>query len=71
VRSREDVLRAIEQICAYYAAYEPSSPVPLLLKRCKRLVNKDFMDIVKDLAPDALSQIETIAGKPEAETSET
>lgn len=65
LRSRADVLRAIEQICAYYAAYEPSSPVPLLLKRCRRLVNKDFMDIVKDLAPDALSQIETIAGKPE------
>ena len=36
-----------------------------------RLVNKDFMDIVKDLAPDALSQIETIAGKPEAESGES
>jgi type VI secretion system protein ImpA len=71
LRSREDVLRAIEQICAYYAAHEPSSPVPLLLKRCSRLVNKDFMDIVKDLAPDALSQIETIAGKPEAESGES
>jgi type VI secretion system protein ImpA len=71
LRSRDDVLRAIDQICAYYSAYEPSSPVPLLLRRCRRLVNKDFVDIVKDLAPEALAQIETIAGKSEAGSGET
>jgi type VI secretion system protein ImpA len=63
-RSREEVIRALDAICAYYARVEPSSPVPLLLERCKRLVKMSFLDIVKDMLPDGLSNIETIAGKP-------
>jgi type VI secretion system protein ImpA len=63
-RSREDVVRALDAICTYYSRYEPSSPVPLLLERCKRLVTMSFIDIVKDMLPDGLSNIETIAGKP-------
>jgi type VI secretion system protein ImpA len=62
VRSREDVLRALDAICAYYARNEPSSPVPLLLERCKRLVAMSFLDIVKDMMPDGLTAIQTIAG---------
>jgi type VI secretion system protein ImpA len=64
VRSRDDVIRALDGICAYYAAHEPSSPVPMLLERCKRLVPLSFIDIVKDLMPDGLPTIENIAGKP-------
>src|SRR4029077_15276883 len=30
LRSREDVVRALDAICAYYSRHEPSSPVPLL-----------------------------------------
>ncbi len=64
LRSREDVVRALDGICAYYARNEPSSPVPLLLERCKRLVTMSFLDIVKDMLPDGLQKLETIAGKP-------
>jgi type VI secretion system protein ImpA len=63
VGSREDVVRALDRICAYYVRYEPSSPVPLLLERCKRLVAMSFLDIVKDMLPDGLSTVQTIAGK--------
>ncbi|MDP9033574.1 MAG: type VI secretion system protein TssA [Myxococcota bacterium] len=62
-RSREEVVRALDAVCAYYARHEPSSPVPLLLERCKRLVTMSFLDIVKDMVPDGLSTIQTIAGK--------
>jgi len=62
VNSREDVIRLIDKICDYYHAHEPSSPIPLLLQRAKRLVRKGFMDIVRDLAPDGVGQIETIGG---------
>jgi type VI secretion system protein ImpA len=62
-RSREEVLRALDGICAYYARNEPSSPVPLLLERCKRLVTMSFLDIVKDMLPDGMATIQTIAGK--------
>jgi len=63
ISSREDVLKMIDKICAYYARYEPSSPLPLLLKRCRRLVPMSFKEIVGDLAPDALAKVELITGK--------
>lgn len=62
IASRDDVVRAIDRICDYYARHEPSSPVPLLLQRARRLATGSFMDIVRDLAPDALAQIEKVCG---------
>jgi type VI secretion system protein ImpA len=63
LRSREDVMRALDGICAYYVRNEPSSPVPLLIERCKRLVTMSFIDIVQDMLPDSVATIKTIAGK--------
>jgi type VI secretion system protein ImpA len=62
IESRQDVLRTLDMLCKYYAENEPSSPVPLLLKRAKQLVTADFMEIVQNLMPDALSQIDAIKG---------
>lgn len=63
IRSREDVMRTIDRICEYYQRNEPSSPVPLLLRRAKRLVAKDFMEILRDMVPDGVTQAETITGE--------
>jgi type VI secretion system protein ImpA len=66
IRSREDVVRAIDKICAYYERSEPTSPLPLLLERCRRLVTSSFLDIIRDLAPDSLTDVERLGGtKPE------
>jgi type VI secretion system protein ImpA len=46
----QDVIRRIDELCDYYNKCEPSSPVPLLLRRAQRLVGRDFMDLLKDLA---------------------
>jgi len=62
IRSREDVIFVLGQICDFYARTEPSSPVPLLLKRAQRLVPMNFMEIMNDLTPDALNQLKVIAG---------
>ena len=62
VASRDDVVRALDRICDYYARQEPSSPIPLLLRRARRLVNKDFIEIMRDIAPDGLSQAEQVTG---------
>jgi type VI secretion system protein ImpA len=67
INSREDVKRMLDKICAYYNRAEPSSPVPILLHRAKRLVAMDFMDILKDVAPDALGPVEKLRGKTEDE----
>lgn len=62
IASREDVMKMIDKICVYYQKYEPSSPVPLLLERAKRLVTKNFMEIMEDLAPDGINQVTVISG---------
>lgn len=62
IRSREDVVKALDKICQYYERWEPSSPIPLLLRRAKRLASKSFLEIVKDLTPSAVEQIEALSG---------
>jgi type VI secretion system protein ImpA len=65
IRNRDDVIMLLDKICSYYERNEPSSPLPLLLQRCRRLAASSFLDIMKDLAPAALQQVEVIAGKTE------
>jgi type VI secretion system protein ImpA len=62
IANRQDVINLLEKICAYYEQNEPASPVPLLLKRAMRLVEKDFLTIMEDLVPDSLAQIKLISG---------
>ena len=63
VNSRDDVLRALHKIIEYYARNEPSSPVPLLIRRAQRLVTMGFVDIIRDLSPAAMDQIRAIGGE--------
>lgn len=65
INSRADVLAALAAVCAYYQRREPSSPVPFLLQRAQRLVPMDFLQIMGDLAPDALAQIKVVTGTTE------
>jgi type VI secretion system protein ImpA len=63
INSREDVIRVLDKICLYYERVEPSSPIPILLQRSKRLVSANFLDIMRDIAPDGLAQVEHLRGK--------
>ena len=62
VRSRAEVIRLLDLVCEYYERYEPSSPLPMLLQRARGLVDKNFLEILRDLAPDGLTQAQTIVG---------
>ncbi|MDX1656975.1 MAG: type VI secretion system protein TssA [Candidatus Competibacteraceae bacterium] len=70
IASREDVVRMLDKLCEYFARHEPTSPVPLLLRRARRLVHMDFMEIIQDLAPDGINQVETIRGPDPQASSE-
>ena len=63
IKSSQDVVALLQRICQYYERNEPSSPIPLLLRRAIRLVSKSFVDILRDLSPDALSKLELISGE--------
>jgi type VI secretion system protein ImpA len=62
IRSRHDAERALDAVAAFFRTNEPSSPIPLLLERAKRLVSKDFLEVLAELAPDALGAAKAASG---------
>jgi type VI secretion system protein ImpA len=62
IQSREDVVRMLDRICEYYKKAEPSSPVPGLLERAKRLAKMDFMQAISELSPDAINRMKDLFG---------
>jgi len=62
IRSREDALRSLDLVSKYFRENEPSSPIPLFIERAKRLVSKDFLEVLADIAPDALTQARAAGG---------
>jgi len=60
--ARDDVVRTIDKLCEWIERNEPSNPAPLFLRRGQRLMTMSFVDIVKDLMPDGLDQLEKLAG---------
>ncbi|QPH54082.1 type VI secretion system protein TssA [Pontivivens ytuae] len=69
IASPEDVKAAIDRIVAYYEQVEPSSPVPMLLARARRLVSADFVTIMRDMAPAGVENVALIGGFSEDENS--
>jgi type VI secretion system protein ImpA len=67
VNSREDVSRAIDELCEWIERNEPSNPAPLLLRRAQRLLDKSFLEIMRDLAPDGMEQVLRLAGSENTE----
>ncbi len=62
MRTSADVVRALDEIIEYYAKNEPSSPLPLLLTRARKLVGADFMAIVDELAPSGSGEVKSVGG---------
>jgi type VI secretion system protein ImpA len=62
ITNRNDVLNALDKLIKYYREHEPSSPLPLLLVRARRLATKNFVEIMEDLAPAGVAQLLVISG---------
>ena len=62
VTNRADALRLLDLVCRYYQRYEPGSPLSMLIERAAGLAEKNFLDIVRELAPDGLAQVQNIVG---------
>jgi type VI secretion system protein ImpA len=62
ITSRQDAIRALDAVAEYFRRNEPSSPIPLFVDRAKRLVAKDFLEVLADIAPDALAQARAASG---------
>lgn len=62
IESRQDAIKAINLVCAYLERSEPTNPAQLLLRRAERLIEKNFLQLVRDLAPDAMAEVARIMG---------
>ena len=62
IETAQDARNALDSVIGYFSRYEPSSPVPIILERAKRLVGADFMTIMKDMAPAGLDSVMMIGG---------
>jgi type VI secretion system protein ImpA len=61
-RTREQAIAQLLEIAAFVERTEPSNPAPLLIRRAARFMRMGFMDILRELSPDSLAQVEVITG---------
>lgn len=62
VNSRAEAVRAIELVCAYLERSEPTNPAQLFLKRAAALLDRNFLELLKELAPSALDEVARMVG---------
>lgn len=63
IRSRKDVIAALDQLVQYLQTTEPTNPAQMLLRRAQRVMNMSFLEAINELAPDALHQAELMLGE--------
>jgi type VI secretion system protein ImpA len=71
INSRIDALRAIDMVCDYLERTEPTSPAQLLLRRARRLVDKNFLELVREFAPASAEEVARILGVSADDSSGT
>lgn len=64
-RTRDDVMTALDAIASYYSQWEPTSPVPLMLKRVRAWVRMDFMELIEEIAPGSVDDAKRLLAIPE------
>ncbi len=62
INGKGDITALLEKLCDWYMIFEPSSPVPLFLERARKLVGRNFMDIIDDIAGGPLEQVNALMG---------
>lgn len=67
IGTRDEAMKTLDAVAAFFRANEPSSPVPLFIERAKRLVGKDFLAVLEDVIPDSVAQAKSVGGVRDAE----
>jgi type VI secretion system protein ImpA len=65
ISTREEVVKCLDLVIAFYDRTEPSSPIPHLTQRVRRMVHMDFLQLMEEMAPSGLKEFRLLAGVPE------
>lgn len=68
--SRKDVEKCLDMIIEFYERTEPSSPIPHLAGRLRRMVPMDFMQLIEEVAPGGLKDFKNVAGVDDKKRSD-
>lgn len=53
----------LDRVIRFLETTEPGNPAPLLIERAKKLIGVSFLEIMANLAPNALDTIENVTGR--------
>ena len=62
IASRADVEACLDRIVEFYEKTEPSSPIPFFVRRVRRMVKMDFLELMEEVAPGGLKDFNALAG---------
>ncbi|RQO43191.1 type VI secretion system protein TssA [Variovorax sp. KBW07] len=67
IQNRQDAVQMLDRVIRYLEQAEPGNPAPLLIERAKKLIGVSFLEIMANLAPNAMDTIETVTGRRPSE----
>jgi type VI secretion system protein ImpA len=68
--SRREVEKCLDLIIEFYERTEPSSPIPHLATRMRRMVPMDFLQLIEEVAPGGVKDFKNVAGVGDKKRSE-
>ena len=68
VASRQDVMRCLDMIIDFYERTEPSSPIPHLAQRMRKMVPMNFVQLMEEIAPSGMKEFRNLAGSTDAKS---
>ncbi|PHM27397.1 ImpA domain protein [Xenorhabdus innexi] len=63
INNRDEARMLLEKVKIYFLTHEPSHPAPMMIDRIQQLIDRNFIDIIYDLAPEGLNQLAIIFGR--------
>ncbi|MDR1318634.1 MAG: hypothetical protein LBJ90_03340, partial [Treponema sp.] len=59
---RTEALALLKKGAEYFQTQEPNSPIPYLIDRALRFSEMNFIELIEDMAPDAVARGRDILG---------
>lgn len=63
LQNRRDAILMLDNVLDYFAQHEPSHPAPVFLRRARKMIGMDFVEIIEEMLPDAMSTLQQFSGK--------
>lgn len=70
IKNRDDVKIVLEKLNLYFRLKEPSHPAPLFIERLQKLMDMSFYEMLKNISPNSLNDLDIIVGKDDSDQND-